>query len=54
MIKKVGNVCRTVFWILSVITAVISIAAPDWYMDYITRKSMAISKKILSGEVKET
>ena len=50
MIKKIGDIFRTVFWILSVIAAVISITAPDWYMKYVTKKSMAMTRKIMSEE----
>jgi hypothetical protein len=50
MIKKIGDIFRTLFWILSVAAAVISITAPDWYMRYVTKKSMSITRKILSEE----
>lgn len=50
MIKKIGDIFRTMFWILSVIGVVISITAPDWYMQFIAKKSIDVSKKILSEE----
>lgn len=44
--KKLGDVCRTIFWILSVIGTIIALIMPDWYVDKMADKTIKLIKKM--------
>ena len=44
--KKLGDVFRTIFWILSAIGTIIVLIMPDWYVDKMAETTIKLMKKM--------